>query len=75
MVNVQFDDNLNSFQVKEPDLPQGFEIVKQEELELPFLYHAHKFEKSYISFLRKTLLVGYNGFLLKMSYSTSKRVN
>lgn len=48
MVNVQFDDNLNSFQVKEPDLPQGFEIVKQEELELPFLYHAHKFEKKVI---------------------------
>lgn len=48
MVNVQFDDNLNSFQVKKPDIPQGFEIVKQEELELPFLYHAHKFAKKVI---------------------------
>ncbi|RMX46803.1 hypothetical protein pdam_00025136, partial [Pocillopora damicornis] len=56
MVNVQFDDNLNSFQVKEPDLPQGFEIVKQEELELPFLYHAHKFEKKLYIILKENPL-------------------
>lgn len=56
MVNVQFNDNLNSFQVKEPDLPQGFEIVKQEELELPFLYHAHKFEKKLYIILKENPL-------------------
>lgn len=49
MVTVQYDENLNSFQVEEPDLPQGFEVVKQEELELPFVYHSHKFrDKLYI---------------------------
>ena len=49
VITVQYDDNLNSFHVEEPDLPQGFEVVKQEKLELPFVYHSHKVgDKLYI---------------------------
>ena len=31
MVTSHYDENLNAFQVEEPDLPQGFEVIKQEE--------------------------------------------
>ena len=43
MVTSHYDENLNAFQVEEPDLPQGFEVMKQEDLEFPFVCHSHKF--------------------------------
>ena len=46
MVTSHYDENLNAFQVEEPDLPQGFEVIKQEDLEFPFVCHSHKLRDS-----------------------------
>lgn len=46
MVTSHYDENLNAFQVEEPNLPQGFEVIKQEDLEFPFVCHSHKFRES-----------------------------
>ena len=49
MVTSHYDENLNAFQVEESDFPQGFEVIKQEDLELPYVCHSHKFrDKLYI---------------------------
>ena len=43
MVTSHYDEDFNSFQVEEPVLPQGFEVIRQEDLKLPFVCHSHKF--------------------------------
>lgn len=40
MVTSHYDENLNAFQVEESDFPQGFEVIKQEDLELPYVCHS-----------------------------------
>lgn len=42
MVTSHYGENLNAFQVKESDFPQGFEVIKQEDLEFPCVCHLHK---------------------------------
>ena len=43
MVTSHYDENLNAFQIEEPDLPQCLEVIKQEYLEFPSVCHSHKF--------------------------------
>lgn len=49
VTTLKYNEDLNAFQIKEPDLPQGFEIVRQEKLELPFVCHPYKLrENTYV---------------------------
>ena len=43
VITSNYNEDLNAFQIIEPDLPQGFEIVRQNNLEMPFVCHPYKF--------------------------------
>lgn len=43
VITSNYNEDLNAFQIMEPDLPQGFEIVRQNNLEMPFVCHPYKF--------------------------------
>ena len=49
VTTLKYNEDLNAFQIKEPHLRQGFEFVRQENLELPFVCHPYKLrEKTYV---------------------------
>ena len=56
MITSHYGENLNAFQVEEPDLPQGFEVIKQEDLEFLFVCHAHEFRDSLFIIIRENPL-------------------
>ena len=43
VTTLNFNEDLNAFEIKEADLPQGFEIVRQNNLEMPFVCHPYNF--------------------------------
>lgn len=49
VVTTKYNEDLNAFQTKESELPQGFEIVKPADLLTQYVYHSHSFQnESYI---------------------------
>lgn len=64
VTTLNFNEDLNAFEIKEADLPQGFEIVRQNNLEMLFLCHPYNFRvNTYVIFKGKSFCL-----VLKVTY-------